>query len=160
MFSFKVVHQRVKPYLSREDKQEGRGKQNGSFFHAKFVLLLFLSCVFVHCLIDIICQKYIVSFWGGQGICPPCDKEDRPLLISSLQKDRVEFIFNRCDNNNHQGNNTSIRTIKKYNYNGVINPKHTGDPGPHERQNMKSTFQCFGKQNGTIGGLELRTLPV
>ena len=39
-------------------------------------------------------------------------------------------------------------------YNGVLVPNSTGDvmqyascPGPSERQNMKSTFQYFGKRN-------------
>merc|ERR1712013_457328 len=50
-------------------------------------------------------------------------------------------------------------------YNGVLNPGGTGDmiqyavcPGPGERQNMRSTFHCWGIRNGTIGGLEFMTL--
>ena len=57
------------------------------------------------------------------------------------------------------------RTLKRNNYNGVLNPGRTGDviqyagcPGPNERQNMRSTFQYYGLRNGIIGGLEFVTL--
>lgn len=55
--------------------------------------------------------------------------------------------------------------MKTNNYNGVLNPGGTGDivqyaacPGPNEKQNMRSTFQYFGKRNGDLGGLEFVTL--
>ena len=57
------------------------------------------------------------------------------------------------------------RTLKRNNYNGVLNPGRTGDiiqyagcPGPNEKQNMRSTFQYYGLRNGIIGGLEFVTL--
>ena len=98
--------------------------------------------------------KYRIAFWGKRGRCQPCDKEDR--AISYFPPDKITGRNKEKDG-----------TTKSNNYNGVLNPGDTGDviqyaacPGPNERQNMRSTFQYFGKRNGDIGGLEFVTLEI
>ena len=85
--------------------------------------------------------KYRIAFWGKRGRCQPCDKEDR--AISYFPPDKISGRNKEKDG-----------TTKSNNYNGVLNPGDTGDviqyaacPGPNERQNMRSTFQYFGKRN-------------
>lgn len=100
--------------------------------------------------------KYRMAYWGRRGRCQPCGKEDR--AISFYPPDPV--TGRNLDPKVEGG-----RTLKRNNYNGVLNPGGTGDvvqyaacPGPNERQNMRSTFQYFGLRNGEIGGLEFVTL--
>jgi len=95
--------------------------------------------------------NYRIAFHGKRGKCRPCDKEDRAI---SFYPPNPQTGKNR----NRDGK------IITNNYNGVLNPDQTGDliqyascPGPNERQNM-STFQYWGKRNGTYGGLEFLTL--
>merc|ERR1712176_577325 len=84
-----------------------------------------------------------------RGRCLSCSKEDRSISYYPPQLSGR----NKC-------NGSIVR-----NYNGVLNPIGTGDivqfaacPGPLERQNMRSTFQYWGKRNGQMGGLEFVTL--
>mmetsp|Transcript_17527 Transcript_17527/g.26616 ORF Transcript_17527/g.26616 Transcript_17527/m.26616 type:complete len:241 (+) Transcript_17527:121-843(+) len=98
-------------------------------------------------------KNYRMVFWGNRGRCPASNKDDRSLSFyppnPKTGRNYIPFT----------------RTLKTDNYNGVINPSFTGDllqyascPGPNERQNLRSTFQYFGKRNGKIGGLEYVTL--
>jgi len=98
-------------------------------------------------------KNYRMVFWGNRGRCPTSDKDDRSLSFyppnPKTGRNYIRFT----------------KTLNTDNYNGVINPSFTGDlmqysscPGPNERQNMKSTFQYFGKRNGKVGGLEYMTL--
>jgi hypothetical protein len=99
---------------------------------------------------------YRLAFHGRRGKCATSDREDRslsfyppnPITGSNFHKDGV---------------GCSLRGARRKtnNYNGVINPKGSGDllqfaacPGPSERQNLRSTFQYFGIRNGSLGGLE------
>lgn len=76
--------------------------------------------------------QYRMVLWGQRGRCPTSDKEDRSISYYPP--------------NPKTGRNTvPFTNIKKTdNYNGVLNPKDTGDllqfascPGPNERQNMR-----------------------
>jgi hypothetical protein len=101
-------------------------------------------------------RGYRMSYWGIRGRCQSCDVEDR--AISYYPPD--------------PGSGTNIdptveggRTLRRHNYNGVLNPGGTGDviqyagcPGINEVQNMRSTFHYFGLRNGVMGGLEFVTL--
>jgi hypothetical protein len=100
--------------------------------------------------------KYRMAYWGKRGRCLPCDEEDRAISF---------YPPNPVTGSNIDPKVEGGRTLKTNNYNGVLNPGDTGDiiqyaacPGPNERQNMRSTFQYFGKWNGEIGGLEFVTL--
>ena len=108
-----------------------------------------------HCLIarHDLPKNYRMVLWGYRGRCNPCDMEDRSV---SFYPPNVKTGQNYIP---------FTQTLKINNYNGVINPHHTGDllqyascPGPTERQNMRSTFQYFGLRNGTMGALEYVTL--
>ncbi|KAL3797003.1 hypothetical protein ACHAWO_006639 [Cyclotella atomus] len=100
--------------------------------------------------------KYRLAYWGRRGKCATSDKEDRAISY---------YPPNAVTGRNTDPKVDGGRTLKTNNYNGVLNPENTGDivqfaacPGPNERQNMRSTFQYFGKRNGDIGGLEFVTL--
>lgn len=97
--------------------------------------------------------KYRMAFYGIRGKCPTSDKEDRSI---SYYPPNPMTGYNTCP---------KTKLLKTDNYNGVLNPKHTGDviqyaacPGPSERQNIRSTFRYWGKRNGRLGGLEFVTL--
>jgi len=98
--------------------------------------------------------RYRIAFWGKRGKCQSCGKEDRAISFYPPNK--------------KTGRNKSAGEPWIDNYNGVLNPEGTGDliqyaacPGPNEHQNMRSTFQYFGKRHGILGGLEFKTvLPV
>jgi hypothetical protein len=102
--------------------------------------------------------RYRIAFHGIRGKCSTSDKEDRSL--SFYPPDPVS-------GSNFQAE-SGLRKRKINNYNGVVNPKDTGDvmqfaacPGPSERQNLRSTFQYFGKRHGRLAALEfLTTEPV
>jgi len=96
--------------------------------------------------------KYRMAFFGIRGRCPSCEKDDRAISF-----------YPPCQITGKNRDAATGDTIAKYN--GVLNPDGTGDliqyaacPGPQERQNMRSTFQYWGKRNGKIGGLEFITL--
>lgn len=100
--------------------------------------------------------KYRIAYWGIRGRCQSCDKEDRAISFYPPDPITGSNIDSKVDGG---------RTLKRNNYNGVLNPGDTGDivqyaacPGPDEKQNMKSTFQYFGLRNGDIGGLEFITV--
>mmetsp|Transcript_12469 Transcript_12469/g.20702 ORF Transcript_12469/g.20702 Transcript_12469/m.20702 type:complete len:272 (+) Transcript_12469:84-899(+) len=108
-----------------------------------------------HCLVAShdLPKNYRMVLWGYRGKCNPCDKEDRSVSFypphAKTGRNFVPFT----------------KTLRTDNYNGVLNPKDTGDllqfascPGPTERQNMRSTFQYFGLRNGHMAGLEYVTL--
>ena len=97
--------------------------------------------------------KYRLVFHGRRGRSIPSDKEDRSICF---------YPPNPKTGSNYI---PSTRTLRSDNYNGVINPKDTGDlmqyaaaPGPTERQNCRSTFRYWGKRNGCMVGLEFVTL--
>ena len=93
--------------------------------------------------------KYRLIFHGKRGKARTSDKDDRSMsFYPPNPKTGSNYI-------------PSTRTQRTDNYNGVLNPKGTGDlmqfasaPGPGERQNCKSTFKYFGKRNGVLGGME------
>jgi hypothetical protein len=98
-------------------------------------------------------KNYRMVFFGRRGKCPTSDREDRS--ISFYPPNPVT------------GSNClpGTRTLKRNNYNGVLNPKDTADvlqyaacPGPNERQNIRSTFRYWGVRHGEWGGLEFVTL--
>ena len=96
-------------------------------------------------------KRYKLAFFGYRGKCPTSDKEDRAISFYPPHK--------------ITGKNFDYDGERIVNYNGVLNPKGTGDviqfaacPGPTERQNMRSTFAYFGRRNGCLGGLEFVTL--
>jgi len=98
-------------------------------------------------------KDYRMVFWGYRGKCPTSNKEDRSISYYPPNRKTGRNLI------------PHTRTLKTDNYNGVLNPKGTGDilqyaacPGPSERQNMRSTFQYFGLRNGNVGGLEFITL--
>jgi hypothetical protein len=98
-------------------------------------------------------QRYRMAFYGIRGKCASADKEDRSISYYPPH--------HRTGSNFHP----NTRTLKRNNYNGVLNPEGTGDiiqyaacPGPTERQNIKSTFRYWGKRNGRLGGLEFITI--
>jgi hypothetical protein len=101
--------------------------------------------------------RYRLVFHGIRGPCARSDKEDRSL--SFYPPDPT------TGSNFYTDQQQSVNKIRKINnYNGILNPKGTGDrlqysacPGPSERQNLKSTFQYFGVRNGKVGGLEFVT---
>ncbi len=100
--------------------------------------------------------KYRMAYWGKRGRCSSCDVEDRAISY---------YPPNPITGSNIDPKIPGGRTLKRHNYNGVLNPGDTGDiiqyaacPGPNEKQNMRSTFQYFGLRNGDIGGLEFVTL--
>ena len=108
-----------------------------------------------HCLIARydLPPNYRMAFHGLRGRCATSDKEDRSISF---------YPPNPVTGSNHYPNTRRLRTD---NYNGVLNPKDTGDilqfaacPGPDERQNIKSTFRYWGKRNGQMGGLEFVTI--
>ena len=97
-----------------------------------------------------------MAYWGKRGQCANCDVEDRAISF---------YPPNPVTGSNIDPKIAGGRTLKRDNYNGVLNPGNTGDviqyaacPGPNEKQNMRSTFQYFGLRNGDIGGLEFVTL--
>jgi hypothetical protein len=97
--------------------------------------------------------RYRMAFYGIRGKCAPADKEDRSISFYPPHP----LTGSNCYPN--------TRTLKRNNYNGVLNPEGTGDilqyaacPGPTERQNIKSTFRYWGVRNGHMGGLEFITL--
>ena len=97
--------------------------------------------------------RYRMVFYGIRGKCPPSYKEDRSISYYPPHP----VTGSNCYPN--------TRTLKRNNYNGVLNPAGTGDllqyaacPGPTERQNIRSTFRYWGKRNGHLGGLEFVTL--
>jgi len=101
-------------------------------------------------------KGYRMAYWGIRGRCGACDVEDRAISY---------YPPNPRTGTNIDENVVGGRTLKRHNYNGVLNPGGTGDiiqyagcPGPNERQNMRSTFQYYGLRNGKIGGLEFITL--
>ena len=100
--------------------------------------------------------KYRMAYWGIRGKCASCDVEDRAISF---------YPPNPVTGSNIDPKVEGGRTLKRNNYNGVLNPGRTGDviqfagcPGPDEKQNMRSTFQYYGLRNGIIGGLEFVTL--
>jgi len=97
--------------------------------------------------------KYRIAFYGLRGKCASADKEDRSISYYPPHP----ITGSNCYPN--------TRTLKRNNYNGVLNPEGTGDilqyaacPGPNERQNIKSTFRYWGLRNGHMGGLEFITI--
>ncbi len=111
-------------------------------------------------------KKYRMAFWGIRGRSQPCSKEDRAIAYfppdPKSGSNKYQYKYNNGQNNN---TNSKKEKIRMDNYNGVLNPTGTGDiiqyaacPGPNERQNMKSTFQYWGRRNGKLGGLEFVTL--
>jgi len=98
-------------------------------------------------------KSYRLVLFGNRGRCATSDKEDRSIsYYPPNPKTGRNFV-------------PHTRQLKTNNYNGVLNPKDTGDklqfascPGPSERQNIRSTFQYFGLRNGELGGLEYITL--
>ena len=97
--------------------------------------------------------RYRMAFYGIRGKCASADKEDRSISFYPPHP-RTGSNFN-----------PNTRTLKRNNYNGVLNPEGTGDvlqyaacPGPNERQNIKSTFRYWGMRNGYMGGLEFITI--
>lgn len=100
--------------------------------------------------------KYRMAYWGIRGKCASCSVEDRAISY---------YPPNPVTGSNIDPTIEGGRTLKRHNYNGVLNPGNTGDiiqyaacPGPNEKQNMRSTFQYFGLRNGIMGGLEFVTL--
>ena len=100
--------------------------------------------------------KYRMAYWGIRGKCASCDVEDRAISFYPPNPKTGTNIDPKVEGG---------RTLKRHNYNGVLNPGRTGDviqyagcPGPNEKQNMRSTFQYYGLRNGIIGGLEFVTL--
>ncbi len=101
-------------------------------------------------------KSYRMAYWGKRGRCQACDVEDRAISYYPPDPTTGSNIDRRVEGG---------RTLKRHNYNGVLNPGGTGDviqyagcPGPNEKQNMRSTFQYFGLRNGKMGGLEFVTL--
>ncbi|KAL3817520.1 hypothetical protein ACHAXA_003693 [Cyclostephanos tholiformis] len=101
-------------------------------------------------------KSYRMAYWGVRGRCQSCDVEDRAISFYPPDPRTGSNIDPRVEGG---------RTLKRHNYNGVLNPGGTGDliqyagcPGTNEVQNMRSTFQYFGLRNGIIGGLEFVTL--
>lgn len=97
--------------------------------------------------------RYRMAYFGIRGKCASADKEDRSISFYPPHP----VTGSNCIPN--------TRSLKRNNYNGVINPEGTGDilqyaacPGPTERQNIKSTFRYWGKRNGRMGGLEFITI--
>ncbi len=97
--------------------------------------------------------RYRMAFHGIRGKCETSDKEDRSISYYPPHPVTGSNCF------------PNTRTLKRHNYNGVLNPKDTGDtlqyaacPGPTERQNIRSTFRYWGKRNGRLGGLEFVTI--
>jgi hypothetical protein len=77
-------------------------------------------------------KDYRMVFWGHRGKCPTSDKEDRSISYYPPNPKTGRNFF------------PYTRTLKTDNYNGVLNPKDTGDilqyaacPGPNERQNIR-----------------------
>ena len=101
-------------------------------------------------------KGYRMAYWGIRGRCSAFNVEDRAISY---------YPPNPRTGTNIDETIEGGRTLKRHNYNGVLNPGGTGDiiqyagcPGPDERQNMRSTFQYYGLRNGKIGGLEFVTL--
>lgn len=101
-------------------------------------------------------KGYRLAYWGMRGRCLSSDKEDRAISF---------YPPNRKTGSNIDPSVPGGRTLKRDNYNGVLNPGKTADivqfaacPGPNEKQNMRSTFQYYGLRNGKIGGLEFVTI--
>jgi hypothetical protein len=99
--------------------------------------------------------RYRLVFHGKRGQCDSSDREDRSLSF---------YPPDPTSGSNFYTDQQSVKVRKTNNYNGILNPKGTGDrmqyaacPGPSERQNLKSTFQYFGVRNGQVGGLEFVT---
>ena len=99
--------------------------------------------------------RYRLVFHGNRGPCDASDKEDRSLSF---------YPPDPTTGSNFYTDQQSVKVRKTNNYNGILNPKGTGDkmqyaacPGPSERQNLRSTFQYFGVRNGQVGGLEFVT---
>jgi hypothetical protein len=99
--------------------------------------------------------RYRLVFHGNRGPCDASDREDRSLSF---------YPPNPTTGSNFYTDQQSVKVRKTNNYNGILNPKGTGDimqyaacPGPSERQNLRSTFQYFGVRNGQVGGLEFVT---
>jgi hypothetical protein len=97
--------------------------------------------------------KYRMAFYGNRGRCATSDREDRSISYYPPHP--------QTGSNYHP----LTRTLRTDNYNGVLNPKDTGDilqyaacPGPNERQNCRSTFRYWGLRNGKVGGLEFITI--
>jgi hypothetical protein len=100
-------------------------------------------------------SRYRLVFHGKRGPCDSSDREDRSLSFYPPDPTTGSNFFT---------DQQSVKVRKTNNYNGILNPKGTGDrmqyaacPGPSERQNLKSTFQYFGVRNGQVGGLEFVT---
>jgi hypothetical protein len=98
-------------------------------------------------------KAYRMAYYGVRGKCPASDKEDRSISFYPPHPVTGSNCF------------PNTRTLKRHNYNGVLNPAGSGDilqyaacPGPTERQNIRSTFRYWGKRNGDLGGLEFVTL--
>lgn len=98
-------------------------------------------------------KNYRMVFFGNRGKCPTSDKEDRSISYYPPNPTTGSNLL------------PGTRTLKRNNYNGVLNPKDTADvlqyaacPGPNERQNIRSTFRYWGVRNGEVGGLEFVTL--
>ena len=77
-------------------------------------------------------KNYRMVFWGHRGKCLPSDKEDRSISFYPPNSKTGRNYF------------PHTRILKMDNYNGVLNPKETGDilqyaacPGPNERQNVR-----------------------
>jgi hypothetical protein len=109
-------------------------------------------------------RGYRLAFHGNRGKCATSDKEDRSL---SFYPPNPVTGSNFYSHRNESGVGPVRKRRKINNYNGVVNPRSTGDlmqyascPGPSERQNLKSTFQYFGIRNGAYGGLEFVTAEV
>jgi len=97
--------------------------------------------------------RYRMAFHGIRGKCKPSNQEDRSISYYPPHPVTGSNYF------------PNTRTLKRHNYNGVLNPTNTGDilqyaacPGPTERQNVRSTFRYWGKRNGIHGGLEFLTI--
>ena len=58
-------------------------------------------------------KGYKFAYFGNRGRCPPCNKEDR--AISYYPPNKIT------------GKNRDFNGERIINYNGVINPKNTGD---------------------------------
>lgn len=92
-------------------------------------------------------KKYRMAFIGIRGRSKCWKYDDRSIAFYPPDKITGRNSYNEAK------------------YNGVLIPNDTGDvmqyascPGPNERQNIKSTFQYFGKWNCKFGGLEFVTI--
>jgi hypothetical protein len=77
-------------------------------------------------------KNYRMAFYGNRGRCATSDKEDRSISFYPPNPETGRNFYPRT------------RVLKQDNYNGVLNPKDTGDvlqyascPGPSERQNIR-----------------------